>query len=107
MLGTVDFEARCMAAQTLRQLGGASIEIISKAEYDSIEHDSKTIYYVQEDGKVVQYLGDVKLTSGAIAGSGSLSGLALTSIVGSAEYESLAPEAEEEPEENEVSEEAE
>lgn len=92
MLGTVDFEARCMAAQTLGQLGGASIEIISKAEYDSIEHGSNTIYYVQEDGKVVQYLGDVKLTSGAIAGSGSLTGIAHKSIVGVATFEPIIPQ---------------
>lgn len=88
MLGTVDFEARCMAAQTLKQLGGASIKIISKAEYDSIEHDSNTIYYVQDGDKVVQYFGDTKLTSGSIAGVSSLTGRAIKSIIGIATFDS-------------------
>lgn len=92
MLGTVDFEARCMAAQTLGQLGGVSIKIVSKAEYDSIEHDSNTIYYVQDGDKVVQYLGDAKLTSGAIAGNGSLTGIAQKSIVGVATFEPITPQ---------------
>lgn len=87
MLGTVDFEARCMAAQALGQLGGASINIISKEEYDSIEHDSNTIYYVQDGDKIVQYLGDAKLTSGAIAGVSSLTGQAIRSIIGIATFD--------------------
>lgn len=84
MLGTVDFEARCMAAQTLGQLGDASIKIVSKAEYDSTEHESNTIYYVQDGDKIVQYVGDTKLTSGSIAGVSSLAGQAIRAIVGTA-----------------------
>lgn len=85
---TVDFVARCLISSIKNQIGDVSIKIITKEEYDSIEHDSNTIYYVQDGDKVVHYLGDTKLTSGTIAGSGSLSGTAITSIVGDTNYES-------------------
>lgn len=82
----VDFVARCLAASAKKaissQLGGVTIKIITKEEYDSTEHDSNTIYYVQDGDKVVQYVGDTKLTSGSIAGAASLTGQAISAAVG-------------------------
>lgn len=69
----VDFVARCLAASAKKaissQLGDTSIKIISKEEYDSIEHDANTIYYVQDGDKIIQYIGDVKLTVGTASGN--------------------------------------
>ncbi len=70
---SLDFTARCIAASVKKalsaQLGDITIKKITKEEYDSIEHDSNTIYYVQDGDKVTQYLGDVKLTTGTASGN--------------------------------------
>ncbi len=39
------------------QIGNTTIKIISKEEYDSIEHDANTIYYVRNGDKIIQYIG--------------------------------------------------
>lgn len=89
---TVDFEARCLISSIKNQLGDIAIKKITKEEYDSTEHDSNTIYYVQDGDKIVQYFGDTKLTSGSIAGSGNLTGIAQKSIVGVATFEPIIPQ---------------
>lgn len=66
---TVDFVARCLISSIKNQVGDVSIKIITKEEYDSIEHDSNTIYYVQDGDKIIQYIGDVKLTTGTTSGN--------------------------------------
>jgi hypothetical protein len=70
---SLDFTARCLAASVKKaisdQLGDTSIKIISKEEYDSIEHDANTIYYVRDGGKITQYIGDIKLTVGTASGN--------------------------------------
>ncbi len=69
----VDFVARCLAASAKKavssQLGDTTIKIISKEEYDNIEHDANTIYYVRDGDKIIQYIGDVKLTTGTASGN--------------------------------------
>ena len=63
----LDFVARCLAASAKKaisdQLGDTSIKIISKEEYDSIEHDANTIYYVRDGDKIIQYVGDGRIGS--------------------------------------------
>lgn len=70
----VDFIARCIAGtaqetarKAISDLGGMQILKLTKEEYESIEHNSDTIYYVVDGDKITQYVGDSKLTSGAIA----------------------------------------
>jgi hypothetical protein len=48
-------------------MGGMKLVLISQSDYDDLEApDSKTVYYVvDENGKVTQYLGAVKLSSGS------------------------------------------
>lgn len=69
----LDFVARCLAASAKKaissQLGDTTIKIISKEEYDSIEHDANTIYYVRDGDKIIQYIGDVKLVTGTASGN--------------------------------------
>lgn len=69
----LDFVARCLAASAKKaisdQLGDTSIKIISKEEYDSIVHDENTIYYVRDGDKIIQYIGNVKLTTGTASGN--------------------------------------
>lgn len=76
----IDFVARCIAASAkediTKQLGDVVIKVITKEEYDSIEHDGNTVYYVVDKDKVVQYFGDTKLGSGSISGLSSLYGVA-------------------------------
>lgn len=71
----LDFVARCLAATAKKaiseQLGDTSIKIISKEEYDSIEHDANTIYYVRDGGKIIQYIGGGRVGA-------SVSGLAIS-----------------------------
>lgn len=69
----VDFIARCIAGsaqetarKAISDLGGMQILKISKEDYDSIEHDPNTIYYVFDGDKVIQYLGDSKLSTGVV-----------------------------------------
>lgn len=66
---TVDFEARCLISSLKNQIGDISIKKITKEEYDSIEHDSNTIYYVVDGDKIVQYIGDSKLATGTASGN--------------------------------------
>ena len=62
----IDFVARCIAASAkeniTKQLGNVVIKVITKEEYDSIEHDGNTVYYVVDGDKVVQYLGSDNIT---------------------------------------------
>jgi hypothetical protein len=48
-------------------MGGMKLVLISQSDYDDLEApDSKTVYYVvDENGKVTQYLGAAKLSSGS------------------------------------------
>ena len=89
----VDFVARCLAASVKKaisdQLGDTSIKIISKEEYDSIEHDANTIYYVRDGDKIIQYIGDVKLVTGSISGLSSLYSVAYESINADAEFSEI------------------
>ena len=89
IMNTIDFVARCIASAVKNQVGNITIKIITKDEYDSIEHDNNTIYYVQDSDKIVQYIGDTKLVSGSIAGVSSLSGNSYNSIQGNASFESF------------------
>lgn len=76
--------------QTLQaQIGNTTIKIISKEEYDSIEHDSNTIYYVQDGNKIVQYVGDTKMLTGRVAGVGALTSTTINAIIGNATFENL------------------
>lgn len=92
----IDFVARCIAASAKEavssQLGNTTIKIITKDEYDSITPDSDTIYYVVDGDKIVQYVGDTKLTSGSIAGVSSLTGQSIESIIGIATFDPDAVE---------------
>ena len=50
--------------------GGARISFVTSDDYSALEtHDSKTLYFVSNDGKVEMYLGDVKLSGGDSAPS--------------------------------------
>lgn len=50
--------------------GGAKISFVTSDDYSVLEtHDSKTLYFVSDDGKVEMYLGDVKLSGGESAPS--------------------------------------
>lgn len=66
---TVDFIARCLISSIKNQIGNVTIKIISKEEYDSIEHDTNTIYYVIDGDKIIQYIGDTKLVTGTVSGN--------------------------------------
>lgn len=51
-------------------LDGAKISFVTSDDYSALEtHDSKTLYFVSNDGKVEMYLGDVKLSGGESAPS--------------------------------------
>lgn len=54
------------------RLGGLSFAKISKADYESLEtKDPDTVYYVyDENGKITQYVGEAKMSSGGVANSG-------------------------------------
>lgn len=69
----VDFIARCIAGsaqeiarKAVSDLGGMQILKIFKSDYDSIEHDPNTIYFVVDGDKITQYIGDSKLSSGLV-----------------------------------------
>lgn len=85
----LDFVARCLAALAKKaisdQLGDTSIKIISKEAYDSIEHDANTIYYVQDEDKIIQYIGDVKLFSGSQSGGVIYISQSIPSFIGNVE----------------------
>lgn len=85
----LDFVARCLAASAKKaisdQLGDTSIKIISKEEYDSIEHDTNTIYYVQDGNKIIQYIGDVKLFAGSQSGGVVYISQSIPSFIGNVE----------------------
>lgn len=73
MTENVDFIARCIAGSAeelaktaVNNMGGMQLMKITKEEYESIEHDPNTLYFVIDGDKVIQYLGDSKLTSGFI-----------------------------------------
>lgn len=74
MTETVDFIARCIAGsaqetarKAISDLGGMQILKLTKDEYESIEHNSDTIYYVTDGEKVTQYIGNSKMTSGTVS----------------------------------------
>lgn len=89
----LDFVARCLAASAKKaisaQLGDIAIKKITKEEYDSTEHDSNTIYYVQDGDKIVQYVGDTKMTSGSTAGAGRLMSTGAAVIIGNATFSEI------------------
>lgn len=69
----VDFIARCISGSALEtsrkavsDLGGMQILKISKSDFDNIEHDPNTIYFVVDGDKITQYIGDSKLSSGLV-----------------------------------------
>lgn len=73
MSSNVDFIARCIAGSAedlaktaVNGLGGMQLMKISKEDYDSIEHDQNTLYFVVDGDKVTQYLGDNKLSMGFV-----------------------------------------
>lgn len=73
MSSNVDFIARCIAGsaqeiarKAIADLGGMQIMKISKSDYDSIEHDPNTLYFVVDGDKIIQYIGDNKLSSGIV-----------------------------------------
>lgn len=75
----VDFIARCIAGsaqetarKAISDLGGMQILKLTKEEFDSIEHDSDTIYFVTIGDKIEQYVGDTKLLSGSIEKSNTI-----------------------------------
>lgn len=90
MSDNVDFIARCIAGSSLdlakdaiTNLGGLSLIKISKEDYDTIDHDPDTIYFVVDGDKITQYIGDNKLSSGAYSGNFVLSfKKGLDSIIG-------------------------
>lgn len=67
--------------------GGLSFVKLTKEEYDAIVvKDPNTIYYVVDGDKIIQYMGDTKMTSGTTAGGAIpyLLNSALTGFVGNA-----------------------
>lgn len=48
----------------LSRFGGLRFKTLTKSEYESLEPDPATVYYVTDGNKVTQYFGAVKLTSG-------------------------------------------
>ena len=46
-------------------------QIVTPDEYETEPHDPNTLYYVVDDGKVSQYLGDAKLGGGSSIFSGA------------------------------------
>ena len=85
----LDFVARCLAASAKKaisaQLGDISIKKITKEEYDSIEHDTNTIYYVVDGDKIIQYIGDVKLGTGSQSGGIVYISQSIPSLIGNVE----------------------
>lgn len=67
------------------QLGDTSIKIISKEEYDSIEHDANTIYYVRDGDKIIQYIGDTKIGTGSQSGGIVYISRSIPSFIGNVE----------------------
>ena len=68
-------------------LGGLSFAKISQAEFESITPDANTVYFVyDENGKIVQYFGDAKLTGGT---SGLLTN-ATVSVTGNATFSEIS-----------------
>lgn len=77
-LTTTEFENR---------VNGLSFIKLTKAAFDALTvKDSNTIYYVIDDNKITQYVGNTKLTSGTAAGDAIpyLLNSALTGFVGNA-----------------------
>lgn len=85
----LDFTARCLAASANKaiseQLSDISIKKITKEEYDSITPDENTIYYVIDGGKIVQYIGDVKLGTGSQSGGIVYISQSIPSFIGNVE----------------------
>lgn len=53
-------------------LGGLKVCFVTPTEYEATQpHDPNTLYYVVDDGKVSQYLGDAKLGGGGSVFSGA------------------------------------
>lgn len=80
----VDFIARCIAGtaqetarKAITDLGGIQFLKISKTDYDSIEHDPNTIYYVSDNNNISQYLGDILIT-----GNNSFTGIGIPQLYG-------------------------
>ena len=48
--------------------GGFSFSYISKSDYDALtEKGEKTLYFVENNGKIEMYLGEIKLSGGGNA----------------------------------------
>ncbi|MCQ2059775.1 MAG: pyocin knob domain-containing protein [Bacteroidaceae bacterium] len=51
-------------------MGGLSLLKLSKAQFDALEtKDPDTIYYVTDENKIIQYMGETKLQSGSVTGN--------------------------------------
>lgn len=85
----LDFVARCLAASAKKaisdQLGDTRIKIINKEEYDSIEHDANTVYYVRDGDKIIQYIGDIKIGTGSQSGNIVYISRSIPSFIGNVE----------------------
>lgn len=69
--------------------GNTIVQSMTTAEYQAIEHDAYTLYNVFDgNGKITQYLGDVKMSSGegAAISEASASGAGIVATVAVAEY---------------------
>lgn len=64
-------EASSAAIQGIQtQLGGLSLRKMTKLEFDALTiKDPNTIYYVIDNNKITQYVGDTKLSAGTFAGN--------------------------------------
>ena len=72
----------------LGKIGGLELRQMAKSEYDEIEPDESTIYFVTDDnGKIKQYLGATELSSGSKPATASVSVVGLYPKIGNATKE--------------------